>query len=166
MTVKKLAVFFICVIIACCSCLGCGNDKPENNGTDINKALEYLTSAIKKRCTSFLISDFIDDKDYQKAMSITNSKHDLIAIQVYDKRDVQMPDVGLVKAYDTESGAEKWINTSSAKVRQAYNRWWYVRQQKMTEMLQRSQVDLASVATDEDYVKALMGLFKRRGVSR
>ncbi len=140
--------------------------KPENNGTDINKALEYLTSAIKKRCTSFLISDFIDDKDYQKAMSITNSKHDLIAIQVYDKRDVQMPDVGLVKAYDAESGAEKWINTSSAKVRQAYNRWWYVRQQKMIEMLQRSQVDLASVATDEDYVKVLMGLFKRRGVSR
>lgn len=140
--------------------------KPESNGTDINKALEYLTSAIKKRCTAFLISDFIDDKDYQKAMSITNSKHDLIAIQVYDKRDEQMPDVGLVKARDAESGAEKWINTSSAKVRQAYNRWWYVRQQKMTEAMQRSQVDLASVATDEDYVKALMGLFKRRGVSR
>lgn len=140
--------------------------KPESNGTDINMALEYLTSAIKKRCTAFLISDFIDDKDYQKAMSITNSKHDLIAIQVYDKRDEQMPDVGLVKARDAESGAEKWINTSSAKVRQAYNRWWYVRQQKMTEAMQRSQVDLASVATDEDYVKALMGLFKRRGVSR
>jgi len=140
--------------------------KPESNGTDINRALEYLTSAIKKRCTAFLISDFIDDKDYQKAMSITNSKHDLIAIQVYDKRDEQMPDVGLVKARDAESGAEKWINTSSAKVRQAYNRWWYVRQQKMTEAMQRSQVDLASVATDEDYVKALMGLFKRRGVSR
>ncbi len=140
--------------------------KPESNGTDINKALEYLTSAIKKRCTAFLISDFIDDKDYQKAMSITNSKHDLIAIQVYDKRDEQMPDVGLVKARDAESSAEKWINTSSVKVRQAYNRWWYVRQQKMTEAMQRSQVDLASVATDEDYVKALMGLFKRRGVSR
>lgn len=140
--------------------------KPESNGTDINRALEYLTSAIKKRCTAFLISDFIDDKDYQKAMSITNSKHDLIAIQVYDKRDEQMPDVGLVKARDAESSAEKWINTSSAKVRQAYNRWWYVRQQKMTEAMQRSQVDLASVATDEDYVKALMGLFKRRGVSR
>lgn len=140
--------------------------KPESNGTDINRALEYLTSAIKKRCTAFLISDFIDDKDYQKAMSITNSKHDLIAIQVYDKRDEQMPDVGLVKARDAESSAEKWINTSSVKVRQAYNRWWYVRQQKMTEAMQRSQVDLASVATDEDYVKALMGLFKRRGVSR
>ena len=140
--------------------------KPESNGTDINRALEYLTSAIKKRCTAFLISDFIDDKDYQKAMAITNSKHDLIAIQVYDKRDEQMPDVGLVKARDAENGAEKWINTSSAKVRQAYNRWWYVRQQKMTEAMQRSQVDLASVATDEDYVKALMGLFKRRGVSR
>lgn len=142
------------------------NFEPTSKGTDINKALEYLTGAIKKRCTSFLISDFIDDKDYQKAMSITNSKHDLIAVQVYDKRDVQMPDVGLVKALDAESGTEKWINTSSAKVRQAYNRWWYVRQQKMNETLQRCRVDLASIATDEDYVKALMGLFKRRGVTR
>lgn len=141
------------------------NFEPTSKGTDINKALEYLTGAIKKRCTSFLISDFIDDKDYQKAMSITNSKHDLIAVQVYDKRDVQMPDVGLVKALDAESGTEKWINTSSAKVRQAYNRWWYVRQQKMNETLQRCRVDLASIATDEDYVKALMGLFKRRGVA-
>ncbi len=132
-------------------------------GTDINHALEYLTSALKKRCTTFLVSDFIDDGDYYKALSIANHKHDLIAVQVYDKRETQMPNVGLVKMLDAETGAQRWVNASSRRVRQAYDRWWYERQQAMQSIVQRCNVDLASVATDEDYVKALMALFKNRG---
>lgn len=142
------------------------NYEPESRGTDVNRALEFLTSAIKKRCTAFLISDFIDDHDYYKALSIANSKHDLIAVQVYDKRETTMPDVGLMRISDAETGAERWINTGSKKVRKSFDRWWYQRQLSMSETMQRSRVDLASVATDEDYVKALLGLFKQRAVSR
>ncbi len=138
--------------------------QPENKGTDINKVLEYLTDAIKKRCTTFLISDFIDTHDYYKSLSIANRKHDVTAIQVYDKREAQLPDVGLMKIQDAERGIDKWINTSSAKVRRIYNKWWYERQQIMNETVQRCKVDIASVSTDEDYVKTLIALFKKRGV--
>lgn len=138
--------------------------QPENTGTDISKALQYLTDAIKKRCTTFLISDYIDDNNYQKALSIANNKHDVTAIQVYDKRDAQLPNVGLLKIKDLETGKEQWLNTSSSRVRQAHNKWWYERQQQTTEIMHRCRVDLASVATDEDYIKALMGLFQKRGV--
>jgi uncharacterized protein (DUF58 family) len=139
--------------------------KPEDKGTNVDLALEYLTRVIKKRCTAFVVSDFIDSHDYYKAMSIANSKHDLIAVQVYDKRESQLPDVGLIRIYDAETGAERWINSGSKQVRQAYNKWWYERQLKMSETVQRCRVDIASVATDEDYVKAMMGLFKKRGVT-
>lgn len=138
--------------------------KPENKGTNINLVLEYLTDAIKKRCTTFLISDFIDTHDYYKPLSIANRKHDLTAIQVYDKREAQLPNVGLMRIVDSERGIEKWINTSSSNVRKIYNKWWYERQQYMTTTTQRCKVDIASIATDEDYVKALMGLFKKRGL--
>lgn len=138
--------------------------QPANTGTDISKALQYLTDAIKKRCTTFLISDYIDDNNYQKALSIANNKHDVTAIQVYDKRDAQLPDVGLLKIKDLETGREQWLDTSSSRVRQAHNKWWYERQQQTAEIMHRCRVDMASVATDEDYVKALMGLFQKRGV--
>ncbi len=137
--------------------------KPQSNGTDINQALEYMTSALKKRCTTFLVSDFIDTHDYYKAMSIANHKHDLIAIQVYDKREAQMPDVGLMRVLDAERGTIRWVDTSSRRVRQAYGRWWYDRQQALNDTVQRCKVDLATVATDEDYVRSLMALFKQRG---
>ena len=94
-------------------------------------------------------------------MSIASRKHDLTAIQVYDKREAQLPDVGLMKLLDAESGEMKWIDTSSKKVRQAYNKWWYERQLNMNVTMQRCKVDVASVATDEDYVKALMHLFRK-----
>ena len=96
-------------------------------------------------------------------MSIANHKHDLIAVQVYDKRETQLPDVGLMKVLDAESGVSRWVNTSSRKVRKAYDKWWYERQQAMQDTVMRCNVDLASIATDEDYVKSLMGLFKKRG---
>ena len=136
---------------------------PQSTGTDINQALEYMTSALKKRCTTFLVSDFIDTHDYYKAMSIANHKHDLIAIQVYDKREAQLPDVGLMRVLNAERGTMRWIDTTSRRVRQAYGRWWYDRQQALNDTVQRCKVDLATVATDEDYVRSLMALFKQRG---
>lgn len=138
---------------------------PEHNATDIATALHYFTDAMKKRATTFLISDFIDNHDYSKALSVARNRHDVIAVQIYDKRDTSMPDIGLVKVADLESGQEKWIDTSSKKIRQAYSRWWYERQQKMSESMSRARVDVASIATDEDYVSALMSLFRRRGMS-
>lgn len=137
---------------------------PESKGTDISVVLRYLTDALKKRCTTFLISDCIDNNDYYKALSIASNKHDVTAIQVYDKRDAQLPDVGLMRVLDLETNTDKWINTSSNKVRQVYNKWWYERQQIMNETMHRCHVDVVSIATDEDYVKALMGLFQKRGL--
>ena len=138
--------------------------EPEHKGTDIAVALSYFTDALKKRCTTMLISDFIDPHDYSRALTIAAGKHDIIAMQVYDKRDAQLPDVGLMRVGDLETGKEQWIDTSSKATRNAYNKWWYNRQQAMVETFRRNGVDLASVATDEDYVKTLIALFKRRGV--
>lgn len=139
---------------------------PENPGTDIGVALRYFTDAQKKRSTTFLISDFIDSHDFSRPLSIAVRKHDLIAVQVYDRRDASLPDVGMMRVADLETGADRWIDTSNKKVRRAYDRWWYDRQQAMTEAMQRSRVDIASVSTDEDYVKSLMALFRMRGVAR
>lgn len=135
---------------------------PESTGTNLNLVLEYMTNAIKKRCTAFLISDFIALDNYKNALSIANRKHDLVGIQIYDKRETELPNVGLVKMYDAENGSEDWIDSSSKKVRDAYIRWWNERQNVMLDYMRKSRVDLASIATDEDYVKALIGLFKRR----
>lgn len=137
--------------------------EPQNKRTDLALALSYFTDAMRKRSSMFLISDFIDADDYRQALSIARNKHDVMAIQVYDKRDAQLPNVGLIRACDLETGQTRWVDTSSSKVRQAYGRWWYDRQQAMTETLRSSRVDFVSVATDENYVKALIGLFKNRG---
>lgn len=136
--------------------------KPENKGTDIGAALRYFTDALKKRTTSFIISDFIDGKDYYTAMSVASNKHDLTGIQIYDKRDAQIPNIGLLRVKDLETGAERWIDTSMASTRKALGKWWYERQQSMTETMRRCRVDSASIATDEDFVKALMALFRKR----
>lgn len=136
---------------------------PENQGTDISVALRYFTDALKKRCTTFLISDFIDSHDFTRQLQVTCNRHDVIAIQVYDKRDTTLPDVGLMRVTDLESGMSRWINTSSKRTRQAYSKWWYERQQVMSEILNKCRVDLASIATDEDFAHSLMALFKNRG---
>ena len=138
--------------------------QPEEKGTNIGEALRYLSDVLKKRCTAFLISDFIDSSDYYQPMSIASRKHDVTAIQVYDKRDTQLPPIGLLRLSDLETGEECWVDTSSKKVRRAYSKWWYDRQQVMIYTLSRCHVDCASVATDEDYVKALMGMFHHRGI--
>lgn len=137
---------------------------PESKGTDISQVLRFFTDALKKRCTTFILSDFIAPDNYQKALSIAANKHDVTAIQIFDKRDSQLPDVGFMRVQDLETGTDRWIDTSSAKTRQTFNKWWYERQQQMISTLNRCRVDHTSIATDEDYVKALMALFKNRGI--
>ena len=137
---------------------------PESQGTDIGVALRYFTDALKKRCTTFVISDFIDSHDFTRQLQVACNKHDIIAIQVYDKRDTSIPDVGLMRVMDLETGASRWVNTSSKRTRQAYSKWWYERQQSMTATLSKCRVDYASIATDEDFARSLMALFKNRGV--
>lgn len=138
------------------------NFKPQSRGTDLDTAIRYFTDAMRKRCSMFVISDFIDSHDYSKALNLARNKHDVMAVQVYDKRDSIMPNVGLMRVTDLESGATRWIDTSSKSVRNAYGHWWYERQQRMTDVLKRARVNFVSVATDDDYVKALMALFKNR----
>lgn len=142
------------------------NFVPESSGTDIDVALRFLTNVVKKRSTAFLISDFIDDHDFFKSMTIANRKHDLAAIQIYDRRDAEMPDVGLVRMRDLETGTDVWVDTSSSKVRKNYAKVWYERQQKLSSDVTRSGVDIASIPTDEDFVKSLLGLFRRRSIAR
>ena len=134
----------------------------EHTGTVLSQALRYLTNAIKKRCTVFFISDFITPEDFSNAMTIANRKHDVVAIQVYDKRETELPRAGLVKLRDAERGKEVWVDTSSRRVRDGYAAWWSERQKRMEDSLKKSRVDMVSVATDEDFVIALMNLFKRR----
>lgn len=136
--------------------------RPEHTGTDIAAAVKYFSDALKRRCTMFLISDFIDESDYRRPLTVAVNRHDVMAIQVYDKRDSKMPNVGLMRIKDLETGATRWIDTGSSATRKAYGKWWYARQQTMSEALRSNRVDYVSVATDEDYVRALMGLFKNR----
>lgn len=136
--------------------------QPEHTGTDIAAAVRYFSDALKRRCTMFLISDFIDESDYRRPLTVAVNRHDVMAIQVYDKRDSEMPNVGLMRIKDLETGATRWIDTGSSTTRKAYGKWWYARQQTMSEALRSNRVDYVSVATDEDYVRALMGLFKNR----
>lgn len=142
------------------------NYQPENQGTDIDQALRFLTNAIKKRTAAFLISDLIDTHDYTQSLMIASRKHDLVTLQVYDKRDCEMPDVGLVKMRDLETGETAWIDTSSKSVRKTYAKAWYDRQQWISSVMTKSGVDMTSIATDEDFVKALLGMFRRRSVAR
>lgn len=138
------------------------NFEADNSRTDLQMVLKYLTNVIKKRCTAFVISDFIDNKEFKDALTIANRKHDIVAVQVYDKLETSLPNVGLMKVEDSENGAERWIDTSSKKVRAHYEKWWNTRQTKMLDSFNRSRVDSVSVRTNEDYVKALLLLFKKR----
>lgn len=136
--------------------------KPESRKTDIGGAMEFFTRVMKRRTTAFVLSDFYDRHDFFKQMQIANNKHDVMAIQVYDKWAKALPDVGLVKVVDAESGHEMYVDTSSKKVRAAHARYWTERQQMLKDTLSRANVDWVSVATDDDYVKAMMHLFASR----
>lgn len=135
---------------------------PESSATDMTVPLEFLTGAVRKRCTAFLLSDFIDSHDYSTVMTIANRKHDIVAVRVYDRRMEELPNVGLMKVLDSETGQYVYVDTSSAAVRNAHNEWFRKGSERMKDCLTRSGVDSISVRTDQDYVKALMGLFAKR----
>lgn len=138
------------------------NFTPISRKTDLRLALEHLTNLMKRRCTAFILSDFLVQNDFKNALTIANRKHDVMAIQVYDKRVCELPDVGLMRVKDAESGQECWIDTSSSSVRNAHRQWWEKQQEALNEVLNRSKVDSVSIRTDHDYVKALMNLFAQR----
>ena len=151
--------------------------KPESKRTDVAMAVEFLSQVMKRRCTAFLLSDFYDkeirrqkpgsqnvtESHLERVLTMGNRKHDIVAIQVYDRRAKTLPDIGLMKVRDAETGHEMVIDTSSAKFRHAHTRFFMDCQEKLRQILAKSSVDWMSVGTDEDYVKALMLLFKRRG---
>ena len=135
---------------------------PEDKQTDIEQALEYMTNSIKKRCTCFVISDFIDEHDFAHALAIANRKHDVVALRVYDPRENQLPPVGMMYLRDAETGEQMWVDTSDKKLREAYERYAFVREKELDAIFKRSGVDVANIRSDEDYVRALITLFKKR----
>ena len=141
--------------------------EPSSDGTDISEALRYLTNAIKKKCTAFLLSDMIDvNQDgsprYEEALKVAVNRHDLSVIEVYDPRERSIPDVGLVHIKDSETGKAAWVNTSDRKMRLAYEEWFRNMEQTSSKLFMKYNVDKVSIALDEDYVKGLMTLFKNR----
>jgi uncharacterized protein (DUF58 family) len=143
--------------------------EPQSQETNISEALRYLTNAIKKRCTAFILSDFIDlegdtsNPRFKDALTIANNKHDVVGVRIYDKRETEMPSVGLVKLKDAESNTYKWVDTSSSATRKVYADWWNQASSNLKTVFSKSKVDWVSISTDEDYVKPLILLFKHRG---
>jgi von willebrand factor, type A len=140
--------------------------KPQSKRTNIAAAIEYLTRVMKRRCIAFVVSDFYAENSFQKELQIANSKHDVVAIQVYDQRAKTLPNVGLMKVKDAETGHEMFIDTASAKLRRAHTEYWLERMNTLKTTFAQSNVDWVSVATNEDYVKAMMLLFMQRGQNR
>ena len=136
--------------------------QPESRRTDVKQAIEFLSSVQKRRTTAFILSDFYVRNDFQQSLQICNRKHDVVAIQVYDIRAKELPDVGLMKVVDAETGFEQYVDTGSRKLRQTYQRYWMGRQAELSETFNKSNVDHVSIATNEDFVKSLLLLFKQR----
>jgi len=136
--------------------------KPESTRTDIKQAIEFLSSVQKRRTTAFILSDFYVRSNFQQSLQIANRKHDVVAIQVYDQRARELPDVGLMKVVDAETGYEQYVDTSSKKLRQAYQKYWLTRQAQLQDTFNKSNVDNVSIATNQDFVKSLLLLFKQR----
>ena len=136
--------------------------QPESKRTDVKQAVEFLSSVQTRRTTAFILSDFYVRNDFLQSLQICNRKHDIVAIQVYDQRAKELPDVGLMKVVDAETGFEQYIDTSSKRLRQAYQRYWMNRQAELQDTFNKSNVDNVSIATNEDFVKSLLMLFKQR----
>lgn len=136
--------------------------KPEHTQTDISQVLKYFTNVIKKRSVAFLISDFEDKSDFSKALKIANSKHDMVALQIYDKREKVIPNVGMVKMLDAETGEKIWVDTSSKEVRAYFEKYNLEKEKNIHETLKKSGIDFAPIATHENYMQPLINLFKRR----
>jgi uncharacterized protein (DUF58 family) len=135
--------------------------KSKSQRTNLDEPLRFLTNAIKKRCTTFIISDFIVP-DFEEALRIASNKHDIVALKVFDPVEMAIPDIGLIKVLDSETGAEKWIDTSSKYTREAYAKWWFDHIQRIKTIFKRCGVDFAELRTDIDYVKPLIKLFENR----
>lgn len=141
--------------------------KPRYDGTDISEALRYLTNAIKKRCTAFLLSDMLDvDSDgtprYEDALKVAVNRHDLSVIGIYDPRERELPDIGLVHVKDSETMKSSWVDTSSRKMRTAYREWFAAVSSAASRIFLKYKVDNVSISTDDDYVKGLMAFFQKR----
>ena len=139
---------------------------PESNGTAISEAVRYLTGVNKKRCTAFLLSDFLnskrDDEALNDALKIASSRHDIIALKVSDPREKEMPNVGIVELQDAETARKVWVDTASQAVRDHYAKAWEERETKTCDMLLHNRIDIADISTDSDYVAELIKLFKQR----
>lgn len=140
---------------------------PQATGTDVGEALHYLTNVLKKRSTAFVLSDFMDCEGtervrFEDPLKIASGKHDLVGIRIYDRREESLPDVGILELQDAETGEKVWVDTSSASTRKAYADHWTKTNTLIDHVLSRARVDNVRIATDEDYVKSLMKLFKRR----
>lgn len=138
--------------------------EPAARGTDISGAVRYLTNAIKKRCTAFVISDFIQkESTLENALSIANNRHDVVALRIFDERETELPDIGLIKLKDAETGKYTWVDSSDRKARAIYRKWWTDLSAQLDNSFKRSRVDYVSISTNHDYVKSLISLFKKRG---
>lgn len=135
---------------------------PQSKRTNLSCALEFLVSAMKRKCTAFLISDFYDQKDFEKEMVICCRKHDVVALQVYDIFAKSLPDIGLFRVSDLETGHEMYIDTSDKKLRAAHEKYWRKRQDSLIKLFNKTKTDNVSIATNEDYVKQLLQLFRMR----
>ncbi len=135
---------------------------PEDSRTNIEQALQYVTNSIKKRCTCFLISDFIDDHEFAHALSIANRKHDVVALRIYDQRENVLPPVGMMFLRDAETGEQMWVDTSDKRLREAFEKDAFLREKELDAVSKKAGVDVANIRSDEDYVRALIALFKKR----
>src|SRR6056297_194757 len=141
--------------------------QPQHSGNDITDAVRYLTNAIKKRCTAFVISDFMDDNpDLEMALSIANNKHDVVSLKIYDDREKELPPIGMLKLKDAETGDYVWVDSSSRKTRKVYAEWWQKHTARFDAMFKKCGVDYVDINTNEDYVKSLMNLFKKRALKQ
>jgi uncharacterized protein (DUF58 family) len=135
--------------------------KPESHKTDLSEALRFLSNAIKKRCTAFILSDFLNDP-FEKALRIASGKHDIVALRIYDNREMELPAIGIVEIFDKESGERMWIDASENKVRRKYKEWWNQHSKTIEGIFARCGVDSTAISTDEDYVRPLLKLFAQR----
>ncbi|MEX2590258.1 MAG: DUF58 domain-containing protein [Chitinophagales bacterium] len=135
--------------------------KPESKGTNISEALQFFNNIQKKRSIVFLLSDFFD-KDFQDPLKLVKKKHDLVAMQIYDPMEEQLPNIGLVNAFDAETGQYKWLDTSSKKVRESHRQWFEEKRAHTKAVMMRAGVDFISLRSDESYVNALLKFFKKR----
>ena len=138
--------------------------EPQARGTDISGAIRYMTNAIKKRCTAFIISDFIQKEvTLENALSIANNRHDIVALRIYDERETELPDIGMIKMKDAETGNYTWVDSSDRRAREIYRRWWHDLSAQLGNNFRKSGVDYVNISTNHDYVRALISLFKKRG---